>query len=266
MNILSTWRESLRFFLPAQIKPFALITLKTLLYPVKVHIALLLIACIMGSVFHAEMALCYSNDLIRESWKATLFLIQLFSFYYLMWFFFFLIFRPSIQQKNSAYLKKYCFYVIKIFPLLLLFCIFLKYAFFGIDFLIFFARSIDQTIVIGAAGLLFLLLFSIQMIAILFFLDSDGALMQNCYALQRAFILVIYNVPLFVILLTLIMGIMYGLWIINSMVLIKNSYFNEVFSTMGTFLYPFFSSILLTNIYIQKIHEQPDLYLKHPVR
>jgi len=258
MDIFRSWRDSLFLLAPANLKLFLLVTLKSTLETYKVKCTRLVPVIVMASVVGAAY-------LIREEYLPRMITTAFAShtesaFTYLVLYILFLVVygiaaslqryigyaatRPSVGLKNSRYfLAFWRYYLLLMFVSLSIILLFYLFA----------------MVIPGLASCIHIPLLIAQSlfnITILFFLDSNGSLLQLGRAIVRTVMMVIYNAPIVALFCTLEVIAFFGYQATGC------------YQTWWLSLVPFFLSIpiinLWTNFYIKKVHEQPDLYFDGP--
>ena len=111
MDVLKTWRDSLKFFIPKNFKLFGLVSLKAIFEAYKLLLfrfwPVLLLLFAMRFVLHALRA------------YPVISVVVAFVFHAAFLFLCFLIIRPSIKLKNYSYVKDYWLYFIFFLTILL---------------------------------------------------------------------------------------------------------------------------------------------------
>lgn len=235
MNIFHSWKDSLGLVWPDKLKPFLMVTAKTVLdiyrsinKPLTSRgnwIVLALLVVLVGLTNAIKMFhLFFVEELLLNSMLH--FLIFLFA----------LGIRPSIAIKDEAY---YSDYIKERWYLLVL------------------------TIVLGILPVYYIPLTFIWYVLFLFFaLDSKNSFKDLAAAVKNSVIMLVYNLPLFV-LVWAVVGLITV--IMNFFVAFALYYFGGL--TFAFILYILFVPIqiaLIDNIYIKLLHDQPSLYFKQP--
>lgn len=268
MRLLRSWRDSLLLLAPQNFKLFALVTLKSTFETYKV---------MMRAVWYFWMLpviiVIQQLYLGKEAFEAR-FLTPLSVPYYIMvgalyvgfaaWvtITFCLATRPSIGQKNRLYFDNHRRFIL---PLA---CIAIALWLLGFWLSRFFNSvhyELTSALALVPALVVFMLPDFVPLLTffILFFLDSDGSIKELWTAAVRAVKMTVYNLPLLLILMTIItvpvlMLFTYGTlhqW---------SGYMNLGMLLLYIFLLKPLLINLWANIYIKKLHEMPDLYFNQP--
>lgn len=235
MSLIQSWKESLELLIPQNLKPFLLVTLKTVMDIYKSvnkpltsrgnWIAAVILIMLIGltniiKMFH----LFWAQELLLNSVHHFLFFI------------FLLAMRPSIDIKDRIYfghyLKQYWYFV-----------------------LVSIAFGISHLYVIPFA-------FIIYMVFLLFVFDSYGSKNELILALKNSVKMVVFNFPIFLILLAVLAIINI---IVYYLVAFALGYFGGL--TLAVLIYILFVPIqvaFISNLYIKFIHGQSSLYFKQP--
>lgn len=235
MNIVQTWKESLALLKPQNLKPFLLVTVKTIL---DVYRTLNTPFTTMGYwiLGIGVVSLIVITNVVKFFNMFWLDEIMLNSMRYSCVFMFALAMRPSVGQKTVAYFSDY----IKRF----------WYIWVGM-------------IVCGLAYVYvipFTFMFSVLFLLAAF--DTKGSVGELFFALRTAFMMLLYNAPLFALLYAVLSIVNIFIYYFIGFAL---GFFGGL--TLAALLYIVFVPIevaLITNLYIKCIHGQPSLYFKQP--
>ncbi len=235
MNISKSWKEAIEFLMPHNLKPFLLVTGKTI-FDIYTSINKPLTSRGNWLVILILVLLVGLTNITKMFHLFFISTLMLNGIHYFLFFIFLLGMRPSVGIKDEDYflshIKKYWYLLI-------------------------------TTILFGILYLdVFPFAFIIYMLFLLFAFDSDGSPASLLMALRNSGKMVIYNFPVFLLLflLLLIIGIM-----VHSLVGSALGYFEGF--TIATLLYILFTPIeiaFITNLYIKFIHSQPALYFNQP--
>lgn len=235
MNILHSWKESLGLLWPHKLRPFLMVTAKTVLDIYRAlnkpltsrgnWIVVALLALLIGltnviKMFH----LFFVEELLLNSMLH--FLVFIFA----------LEIRPSVARKDEAY---FVAYIKERWYLLVL------------------------TILLGVLPVYYIPLSFIWYMLFLFFaLDTKGSVSELMFALKSSVKMLVYNLPLFVVIWAVV-GLITV--IMNFFVAFALYYFGGL--TFAFILYILFVPIqiaLIDNVYVKLLHDQPSLYFKQP--
>ncbi len=237
MNIVSSWKNSLQVLHPDNLKNFLLVSLKTVgdVYGVMNHplpargnwfVAAALIILISLTNIINYLNLYWLEALLNNT------------FFHSLVFLFCLVMRPSVGVKNLEY---YRFYLHRFWWLLLI------------------------SVVLGGFTPIFVvpLFFMTYIFFILFCFDTHGSIQELIQALRNSAVMLIYNLPLCVVFYVALAVVNY-IFLYNLVAFVLG-YWGGL--TMVVILYLFFIPIevsLLTNFYIKRLHDQPELYFVQP--
>jgi len=234
MNIVQSWKDSLRFFQPENLKPFLLVTAKTVLDLFK-NINTPLTSQGTWILFGVVAGLVILTNIVKLFHLFWLVEVLLASIYYLLTFIVALALRPSINQKAWDY----------------------------------FAQNVQKFWYL-IAPMIFLAICGLDTIGIflwyLFFLfavlDSHGTGHELLIAAQNSFLMIVYNLPI-------CFAAYIGLWIVNKVLDVLVQFVIGYFGglTLAVFFYILLIPLevaLIANLYIKFIHGQPSLYFKQP--
>lgn len=235
MNISKSWKDAIEFLMPYNLKPFLLVTGKTI-FDIYTSINKPLTSRGNWFVILVLVLLVGLTNIIRMFHLFFLSTLMLNGIHYFLFFIFLLGMRPSIGIKDEDYFTYY----------------FKKYWYLLVATILF---GIFYLYVIPFA-------FIIYMLFLLFAFDSDGSPASLLIALRNSGKMVIYNFPVFLVLflLLLIIGIL-----VHSLVGFALGYFEGF--TIATVLYIVFTPIevaFIMNLYIKFLHSQPALYFNQP--
>lgn len=234
MTLVQAWVDSVSLLKLKHLKLFVLVTLKSIIDAYKVlakywwWLFATIIGCFVVPYVLTDNVIVYSYAEIISQW---LYQILLFAVLVAT--------RPSLFPKNCEYFRSNMLY-------------FLVQA----VFLVFFSYSFWPSAVAPA-----------YFFGVLFFLDSDKNIlfydnkryMTNNDLLMswwRAFLMVVYNYPLLVI---VGLAFYFPVYVVLSYV----SFAPLLHNIIGAFLLPI-TVCTYTNIYVKKLHDQFDLYFKQP--
>jgi hypothetical protein len=282
MNMIQGWKESLSLLRPAKLKPFLLVTLnayikmwKPLLQTWWWLVGLYVIAvCARWIYFAPYMTPNGVDDQIKT--KMTVLFIALallngviigsFLLYQML-----LIVRPSVEPKNRSYLWRWSRYFIPTAVIVLVAMILMAVVYVPFSFIMFLSpegavifKRLSPIIIamIGAFSI------PLYVFTALFFLDGSKKLRTGFKALWRAINLTCYKYPLLLIgyVLFLPLGYVHA-YLYNFSGIFTNQIMRGLFfAKMELFQFIVIPLILclLTNLYIQQIHEHPELYFNEP--
>ncbi len=235
MKLLQSWGESLSLLRPENLRPFGMVTAKTVLdlykgmnrpltskgnWLLAIGVILLIGFTNLIKMFH----LYWLEALLLNSMR------------YFLFFMFALALRPSVALKSweyyHGYLKQFWYVMI-------------------------------LTIVLGLLQVYLIPLFFIgYMFFLLFFLDTDGSFRAAPMAVRNGFLMLLYNIPICVVVYAALGVINVLLFYLIAFAL---GYFGGL--TIAAFLYVLFVPIevaIITNLYIKFMHSQSFLYFKQP--
>lgn len=239
MNLIQSWKNSLELLVPKNLKTFLLVTGKTILdvyasldKPLTSRgnwIAVIILVTLIGL-----------TNIIKTFRLFMLESIILNGILHLFFFLFLLKMRSSIGIKNRDYFEQY---VRKYWYFLLISLLF------GISYL--YAIPFFGNIV-----------FLLYMLFLLFTFDSDGSSIQLIIAFKNSVRMLLYNFPIFLVLLGILSIINV---ILSFLIYFAIHYFGGL--TIALLLYILVVPIqiaLISNLYIKFIHAQPSLYFNQP--
>lgn len=238
MNIGTSWKEALRFLIPQNLKPFLLVTGKTIIDIYKAinkpltsrgnWLVILILILLVGltnliTMFH----LLFISTILLNGIRYTIL------------FMFLLGMRPSVGIKDKDYFYYYCSKY---------WYLFIATICFGILY--------EEFLYVIPLLLIFYILF------LLFVFDSDGSVRALVPALINSGKMILYNFPIFFLLFLLF--VMIGI-VLDFLVGFALGYFGGL--TSATLLYIVFTPIYvacITNLYIKLVHSQSTLYFQQP--
>lgn len=234
MNIVQSWKDSLRLLRPENLKPFLLVTAKTVLDIYK-NINKPLTSQGNWILFGVVAVLVVLTNIVKLFHWFWLVELLLASMYYLLTFVVALALRPSIDQKGWDYfydkVQKFWYLIV---PMIIL-------AIGGID----------------TVGLFVWYLFFLFAA-----IDTHGTMQEMIGAARTSILMIFYNLPI-------CFGAYVVLWIINKildgLITFVIGYFGGL--TLAVLFYVLLIPIevaLIANLYIKFIHGQPSLYFKQP--
>ncbi len=235
MNIIQSWKESLSLLKPENLKPFVLVTVKTVLdiyksinKPLSSRGNWFLLGAVAVLVI-----LTNGLKLFHLFWLEAALLN---SIRYALIFVFALALRPSIGQKGWDYfyenIQKFWYILVAM-------------------------------ILLGLSGAYIIPFFFVWYLFFLFALfDTHGTANESLRAVRTSFVMLLYNFPLCAVVYAVIGVMNIVLYYFIAFVL---GYFGGL--TIAVFLCILFVPIevaLIANLYIKFIHGQPSLYFKQP--
>ena len=235
MNIMVSWKDSLKLLKPENLKPFLLVTLKTTVdtYKFMNHPLPVRGNWFMAAVLILLISLTNSIKLFNLFWLQGFLDDVLF---FGMYFIFCVGMRPSVDLKSWEYFK---FYLSQFWYLLALF------------------------LVLGLTNIFIIPFLFIGFIFFLFFaLDTRGSFSELIQAARNAGVMIVYNLPLMTVLYLVISTMHIFVYYLVRLAL---SYWGGL--TMVVILYLIFIPIavaFISNIYIKRLHDQPELYFTQP--
>ena len=238
MNLIQSWKESLRLFERQNLKSFLMVTVKAF---VDVYGVINRPLTSWGNWAALGVIICLVllTNFIKMLHLVGFAGIVLNVIFHFLFFIFCLAMRPSTDIKDLNYFRSY-----------------LK------RYWIFLAGMI----VLGFVRVHFVsvpLIFIWYVFSVLFAFDSRSAAGDSLRALQNGFRMVIYNLPICAV-LWLIFKIIND-FILSYCIAFTLEYFGGL--TMAAILYIFFVPIevaLITNLYIKFVHSQSSLYFPQP--
>jgi hypothetical protein len=246
MTLLQSWADSLTLLKPKNFQLFVMVTIKSIIEAYKLYIKYfwwLLLAMPLFLFIAPDLGAAWANnDVASLAHYATLVGIAV-SLYGILFLAACFATRPSILQKDCAYFRNQ-FTKIILYWLVwgMLRMVLLKYALsYGRMFL-----PIGNVSSRSPELILF----------VLFFADSDGGLKNIFVSLWNALKMIIYNLPLFAIIV----------FAFSSPVVLLGKFF-YISSLMKIVIESFLMPIgvcTYANIYIKRLHDQFDLYNKQP--
>ncbi len=264
MYLIQSWKDSLSLLAPKNLKLFLMVTAKTIketyVGAVKYFWWFILLYAV-ADFFFANIPLIVS--LFNWIWIFILALIA----------------RASVAKKNRSYFVGYA----KYFPaalggMWLILCIF-AFGMFFIGVMVYLINSGNvqniteiAQLIQNNTGYYFLgttLSIFIQawiLLSIFFLLDMPLNLKNWVKSIRFGYRMLIHNLPIFLILIGVVF-LLYGFidWGMSNIlasVSVEESIFLHIFSFVGQ---PIIVA-LVSNLYIKRLHEQPQLYFKEPVQ
>ncbi len=233
MNIGKSWKDAIDFLKPQNLKPFLLVTGKTI---VDVYRSINNPLTARGNwfVILILVILVGCTNIIKKFHLFFLSTLMLNGIHYFLFFLFLVGMRPSVGIKDRAYFEYYLTH----------------YWYLLVATLLFGILYID---VIPFA-------FIIYMLFLLFAFDSDGSPAQLVTALRNSLKMAFYNFPVFALffLLYIVLEVM-----LHYLVGFALGYFGGL--TIAALLYILCVPLevaCLTNLYIKFLHSQSSLYFK----
>ncbi len=235
VNLILSWKESLRLLEKQNLKSFLLVTVKTVVDVYKEinkplasrgnWILLVVIGLLIGATNVIQMLhLFLVGALVSNGMKHFLFFI------------FCLAMRPSVDIKDWSYFRSY------------------GERFWGLLVL---------TILLGISHIYIVpFVFIIYIFFLLFAFDTHGTINELLRSLQNGFMMVLYNLPICFILYLVLLIINF---ILYHLVAFALGYFGGL--TIAAILYILFVPIevaLMSNLYIKLVHSQSSLYFSQP--
>jgi hypothetical protein len=244
MTLIQAWGDSLSLLKPKHLKLFLLVTLKSVVDTYKVLLKYWWWLFAIAILFYGTIFL--QAGIITYIWANK---IADYLLYDILLFATLVTARPSLEQKNGAYFRRYMIYYLPILiyylPMILLTVFFLPFGLLPI------------TVIISP----------LYIFTVLFFLDSSKKLKDFAVPFFRALKMVVYNLPLLIIVGVILYLPQYIFSCINiSPLLIAGITIRQMHAILNIFsvlLVPI-ALIPYINIYIKKLHDQFDLYFKQP--
>ncbi|EKD48714.1 MAG: hypothetical protein ACD_64C00170G0001 [uncultured bacterium] len=234
MNIVQSWKDSLNLFKPENLKPFLMVTAKTVIdiykninKPLTSQGNWILFGIVAGLVVLTNIV-----KLFHWFWLVELLLATM---YYLLTFVVVLALRPSIDQKGWDY-----FY----------------------DKVQKFWYLIAPMIILAIGGIDTVGLFVWYLFFLFAAIDTHGTAQELLGSLRTSFIMIVYNLPVCI-------AAYVALWFINKLLDGLLSFVIGYFGglTLAVLFYILLIPIqvaLIANLYVKFIHGQPSLYFKQP--
>ncbi len=239
VDLIQSWKESLRLLEMQNLKSFLLVVVKTftdVYREINKPLAsrgnwVLLVA--LGLL----IGLTNVIKLLHLFWVEAILLNGMLHF---LFFFFALAMRPSVALKDWSYFRSYTerFWVLLVLTLIL---------------------GVSQIYVIPIAGLF---IFIMYMFFLLFSFDTHGSMNELIRSMQNSFIMVLYNLPICAVLWGVLAVINFILYELVGFAL---GYFGGL--TIAAILYILVVPIevaFITNLYIMFVHSQSSLYFPQP--
>ena len=235
MNIFMAWKESISLLYPKNLKPFLMVTAKTI---IDIYRSMNKPMSSRGNWIAAIVLifLIGFTNLIKIFHFFTIEAVLLNSIWGFLIFMFTLGMRASVDIKN----KDYFLYYSK------------KYWYLGIVTLL---LSISHIFIIPFSFIFYVLF-------LLFIFDSYGSASEFILALKNSIKMLIYNLPIFLLLFFVLRFVNL---ILYALVAFALGYFGGL--TIATFFYILFMPIhiaFIANLYIKFIHSQSSLYFNQP--
>jgi hypothetical protein len=238
MELMQNWKNSLQLLNPNQLKPFLMVTAKTVL---SVYNTLNKPLSSRGNWELAGVVLfliVLSNIIQNVFWLESIILNGV---RYGLFFIFILSMRPSVSRKDQAYFLEY------------------------IDR---FKYALIATILLGILPPFFPvfaipLVFLWWMFFLLFLFDSSGSFKATLRAKAQATKLLVYNLPICIV-LELVKGII-GYLLLDKFVGWAIGWGGLTLAIIVYLLVVPIIVALICNFYIKKFHDQPDVYLNQHV-
>jgi len=247
MTLLQAWADSLSLLKPKNLKLFLLVTVKSIIDAYKVLLKYWW--CLFAIIVLLYGAIFLQVDIVTCLWADKM---ATYFFYDILVFATLVAVRPSLEQKNWAYFRRYIIYVVPVI-------------------LIYFVPLVLLTLILLPLGLLIpvtVVMSPVYIFSTLFLLDSPGKLKDFLRSFLRALKMVIYNFPLLIV-----VGVIFELpkYIFNyhvniSPLLIAGvtiMQISAIFNILSILLTPI-AICFYTNMYIKQLHGQFDLYFKQP--
>jgi hypothetical protein len=251
-NLLYSWKENLTLLLPRNLKPFALVTLKSIVEGTKLYLKYFwwIPVIMLGRGLAADYLF---NDPI-DTYNGIQYYLAFLTRYYISILFIphcstiaiWLTIRPSIDRKNCAYFRsmiaKY-FFTLSVFILLHIF-VWIK------------LLKFHRNAALPAPFLVFVDLFDIWYLLAVFFITDTPNTLKNFFKNSwRALVMLLYNLPIFSIALCFEFVILFILGHFN---LFPHSYFFILYKVVEQIIW----TCIIANIYIKRVYEQCNLYFK----
>jgi hypothetical protein len=249
MQLLHAWRDSLSLLAPSNLKLFLMVSLKSVIEAYKVFFknwwwwVFGLFGALLIIIGLAFFELTGYSKVARSIFFVLIAIFNLFS-----WGIFVLAARPSVAIKNYTYFKHY------FWPLLLVVVMWAILLVSSTSLTVFLATNnyILQIILFVLSGHISLLTF----LWTFFWFDSDKRPRSAWISFTRALEMFVYNYPLFII--------FFITYFIGIILLVLLSYLIWPVDFISHFFINSVAICLLMNLYIKKLHEQPDLYFNQP--
>lgn len=234
MTLVQAWVDSVSLLKPKHLKLFTLVTLKSILDAYKVlakywwWLFAIIIGCFVVPYVWTDSIYVYVQAERISQWA-----------YQILLFAALVATRPSLFPKDCAYFRSNMPY----FLIQAVFIVFASY--------IYWPTAVAPAYFFGV-------LFFLDSGKNIFFYDNKVYMTNNDLLMSwwRAFLMVIYNYPLLVVINLFFYAPVYGVY---SYVFFAPLLHNVI----GAFLLPI-TVCTYTNIYIKKLHDQFDLYFKQP--
>ena len=249
MTLFQSWKESLVIFLPASLKLFLLVTLKSLLEAYKTFFmyfwplagVYLFVDTIIGP-FGMPLWLGFGCSVFVSTFMQKLGFLHIPLY---------LSIRTSVLQKNYRYFVGYGRYIL-----------------YGIVWLIFF--TVSKGILAGYIGEGYTYQFyrifmsATSMFFILFLLDSDGTISSVLKSVGRAVSMTVYNLPFVLIAWAALkvgfLAFCFTLRLLPIGLLKQRMLFYSVSKKIAYLLLLPIPACIMTNFYIKRLHEQFGVY------
>ena len=276
MTLIQSWKDSFKLLLPANLKLFALVTLKSIIecYKVLFRHWWWVMVIFMGITLYDlwfnlyGYEILYGVKIIGLGLKTSMLLLRdsielLFTFFVYLTI---LSTRPSVAKKDFSYFNQYLGHFLYIAILLFALIVLRHWDVFPSGPILFEPINLVN-IIIETFTSFNLFTFPLLVLSLLFFLDSDKRIIQIVFSFYRSIKMIVFNLPVFMVICLLMWVVFY----FNSRiidVLMDNRtmfwvYISSWYLIKVLFLTPVFACTF-ANIYIKKVHEQFNVYFKQP--
>lgn len=262
--LLQSWKESLKLFVPKNFKLFALVTLKTMeqTYSLLLSYFWWLPVATIGLLFFVIQSMPFESAM-----KINEILVLVFLFIWTL--VVALCTRPSVGQKNVTYFVHYLYYIPIIMVGDFIFGLIPKFSY-SILYLLMEKLSLQQfSFAVVVFGLLILLIQNahllLSLLFLFFMLDMTLSIKNGRKAFLFACKMFWYNAP--VLLIITFLGQLIFILIWGFFLYVSGFMPNEISVSLLSVCIPIISTpitiAVLNNIYIKRLHEQPQLYFNH---
>jgi hypothetical protein len=260
-NLFYSWKENLTLLLPRNLKPFALVTLKSIIEGGKVYLKYFwwIPVIMLGRTLASDYLFNDQTDAYHGLQYYVVFFIR----YYVLTLFIthcstiaiWLTIRPSIDRKNCAHFRSM---IVKYFLTLSAFT--LLYIFVWINLLRF-----HRNFALPAPFAIFIDIFSIWYLLAVFFITDTPSTFRNFFKNSwHALVMLLYNLPIISIAWCFHIGIaiIFSYLNITSFDLDLPFYAVSTCNSLNKVAQQIIWTCTLANIYIKRVYEQCDLYFK----
>ncbi len=266
MYVLHAWKSSLQILIPRNFKLFLLVTLKTIMSTFKSYLKygwpfILIVAFGWGIIISLntpEVLLAFKEGSVSAPWYSlgisllvSIGLLVVFFAYVLCNFLVAIFARPSVDQKNCAYMRKFTRSYFLGYLLLGLF-----FAIVSIVLSVKFPGPEEIYFSLNEGGIpenifqhfLVIVWYITNLFGILFYLDFGGSFLSIFKSIWYAIKMTFYNLPF--------VAIIAGVLLLGAR--IGDDYL-EMLAYLHLILYPFLFCFMAT-LYTKKVHDQARLY------